>query len=304
MVKVPSTPLEQTARMLDLVPFLLTHQGIALNDLADHFKVDTEIMLDDLNTLWMCGLPGYTPLELIDLNFDSGFVSIRNAAPLAYIRTMSSSEIVALVLGLDLLLDDSVQISPENRKRIEVLSKKLRREIGTNVEISLSSPAPFRSVIESAIASRKSVEMTYFSPTSDQSTERIVSPYHFFQEGEYEYFEAFCDTSHGMRTFRVDRIVSAAICDLVKSVSDAGLTEGASIRIQARIQSPDRHTAETFGLSYSSLEDGQSIEISAFSQEWLSRAIIAGGGTVSAQSPLDIREKIRLTAEDALALYE
>ena len=78
MAKLTTTPLEQTARLLDLVPFLLSHQGISLNDLAKHFNIETEAMLDDLNTLWMCGLPGYTPLELIDLAFDSGYVTIRN----------------------------------------------------------------------------------------------------------------------------------------------------------------------------------------------------------------------------------
>ena len=67
MVKKTSTPIEQTARLLDLVPFLLAHQGIALEDLAKQFGVTQEVILDDLNTLWLCGLPGYTPLELIDL---------------------------------------------------------------------------------------------------------------------------------------------------------------------------------------------------------------------------------------------
>jgi len=107
MANAQMTPLAQTARLLDLVPFLLSHQGISLTDLAKHFKVDSEVIVDDLNTLWMCGLPGYTPLELIDLAFDSGFVTIRNAAPLAFIRTMSSSEIVSLALGLDLLRENT-----------------------------------------------------------------------------------------------------------------------------------------------------------------------------------------------------
>ena len=103
MVKRTSTPIEQTARLLDLVPFLLAHQGIPVEQLAEHFRVTKEIILDDLNTLWMCGLPGYTPLELIDLEFDSGFVTIRNAQPLAEVRALVGSELVALVLGLDLL---------------------------------------------------------------------------------------------------------------------------------------------------------------------------------------------------------
>jgi proteasome accessory factor C len=79
MAKQAASPIAKTARLLDLVPFITTHQGISIKDLAKEFAISTEELLDDLNTLWMCGLPGYTPLELIDLSFESGFVSIRNA---------------------------------------------------------------------------------------------------------------------------------------------------------------------------------------------------------------------------------
>ena len=73
MVSKFSAPLERTARLLDLVPYISSHQGISLKELAKLFKVDESQMTSDLTTLWMCGLPGYTPLELMDLNFESGF---------------------------------------------------------------------------------------------------------------------------------------------------------------------------------------------------------------------------------------
>ena len=82
-----SAPLERTARLLDLVPYINTHQGIALKDLAAVFEVSHAQMVNDLTTLWMCGLPGYTPLELMDLDFESGYVNISNAPTLAKPRT-------------------------------------------------------------------------------------------------------------------------------------------------------------------------------------------------------------------------
>ena len=97
MSKNVSAPLQRTARLLDLVPFLNTHQGIALKELAKHFDVSPAQMSADLTTLWMCGLPGYTPLELMDLEFESGFVSIRNAETLSKPRTITFQEGVALV---------------------------------------------------------------------------------------------------------------------------------------------------------------------------------------------------------------
>ena len=69
------TPLSRTARLLDLVPYVASHQGIEIETLAQNFNVTQAQMISDLTTLWMCGLPGYTHLELMDLSFDSGFVT-------------------------------------------------------------------------------------------------------------------------------------------------------------------------------------------------------------------------------------
>jgi len=88
MVKDLSAPLLRTARLLDLVPYLHANQGISLDELAEDFGVSTSQIQSDLTTLWMCGLPGYTPLELMDLEFDSGFVTIRNAKTLSRPRTL------------------------------------------------------------------------------------------------------------------------------------------------------------------------------------------------------------------------
>ena len=97
MAKSQSTPVEKAARLLDLVPFISTHQGIALSELAAEFNLTESELLSDLNTLWMCGLPGYTPLELIDLEFESGYVSIRNAEVLQRVRLLTKQELVIIL---------------------------------------------------------------------------------------------------------------------------------------------------------------------------------------------------------------
>ena len=304
MAKSTTTPLEQTARLLDLVPFLLSHQGISLTDLAEHFNIDTEAMLDDLNTLWMCGLPGYTPLELIDLAFDSGYVTIRNAAPLAYIRTMSSSEIVALALGLDLLREDSLQLGPEQRDRIDALSKKLREQIGANISIASSPTTTHRSVVTTSIARRIPINLTYYSTNSDEESTRTVTVYDFFRENEVEYFQGYCHTSRGMRTFRVDRIVSVALSESVEVVPEAKAEKTDSVRVGATVRSLDRASAEAFGLAFSDLRLGESVTLEAFSQEWLIRSIFAGAGSLVIEEPQEIRLLFRQSIDATMALYE
>jgi proteasome accessory factor C len=304
MAKSTTTPLEQTARLLDLVPFLLSHQGISLHELAKHFKIESDVMIDDLNTLWMCGLPGYTPLELIDLAFDSGFVTIRNAAPLAYVRTMSSSEIVALALGLDLLRENSENLGVEQSNRIENLAKHLRDQIGAQISITPSSITSHRSVILTSIAQRVPVKMTYYSSNSDQETERTVSVFDFFRDNDVEYVQAYCHTSNGMRTFRVDRIVAVALTEAVEVIPISQGHKNESIRVGATVRTLDRASAEAFGLAFTDLQIGGHLTLQAFSPEWLIRSIMAGAGSLVVEDPQEIARAIRQSIDSTMALYE
>jgi len=304
MAKSVTTPLEQTARLLDLVPFLLSHQGIAMDDLAKHFKVDNDVMIDDLNTLWMCGLPGYTPLELIDLAFDSGFVTIRNAAPLAYVRTLSSSEIVALALGLDLLRENSEKLGTEQSDRIDGLSKKLRDQIGVHISIAASPTTAHRSVVSTSIAQRVPIEMTYYSSSSDQETVRIVTAYNFFREKDIEYFDAHCHTAKGMRTFRLDRIVAVSLAKISDVMPEVQAKRNERVRVGATIRTLDRASAEAFGLAFTDLQLGGSVTLEAFSPEWLIRSIMAGGGSLVVEDPQEIAIQIRQSIASTMALYE
>ena len=304
MAKTVTTPLEQTARLLDLVPFLLSHQGISLFELAKHFKVESDVMLDDLNTLWMCGLPGYTPLELIDLAFDSGFVTIRNAAPLAYVRTMSSSEIVALALGLDLLRENSEKLGAEQSNRIDILAKKLRDQLGVQISITPSSNTAHRSVISTAITERVPVEMTYYSTNSYHESKRVVTAYDFFRENDVEYFQGYCHSSKGMRTFRVDRIVDVSLSESVKVIPDSQAAKNEMIRVDATVRTLDRASAEAFGLVLADLRLGGSVALQAFSPEWLIRSMMAGAGSLVAQAPQEMVLQIRQSIDSTMALYE
>ena len=97
-----STPMDKAARLLDLVPFLYKNQGISIEKLAEDFDVERDEILSDLNTLWMCG---ETRFDLIELEFDSGYVYIRNAQAINLVRSLSTQEMISIFFGLDLLRD-------------------------------------------------------------------------------------------------------------------------------------------------------------------------------------------------------
>lgn len=304
MAKQISAPLEQTGRLLDLVPFLLSHQGISIEDLAAHFKVDKEEMLEDLNTLWMCGLPGYTPLELIDLNFDSGFVTIRNAAPLARIRTMSSAEIVSLILGLDILRENSASLSEENLAKVNALSATLRSQVNVPISVSDRSASSHRTIILQSIASRSSVEIDYFSPTSDKKSKRVITPFHFFEDNGIEYLLAHCHLAQSSRTFRVDRISGCTVVAAKEPVEATTSDTSAKVRALVAIHSLDRATIETLDLESEDVSPESTVPVEAYSPEWLVRAIMETDSGLEIVEPTSLREMIAKRVDAAIALYE
>jgi proteasome accessory factor C len=304
MVKRTSTPIEQTARLLDLVPFLLSHQGIPVEQLAEHFRVTKEIILDDLNTLWMCGLPGYTPLELIDLEFDSGFVTIRNADPLAEIRALVGSELVALVLGLDLLATGSSDLSNEIRARIEDLSERIRSKIGSGISVADPGQSEIRALIQKAIVQRAGVRIQYFSPQKDEVKERTITPFDFFHEGAFEYVRAFCESSNGVRTFRMDRIKEISKNFILHTPTQSSSTHKEPLVSTVRIIRGDRSTAESLALASDEVVVGGVLSLSAYSVDWLTRTVLASRGDLVVEGPSQARNSILQSLDSTLALYE
>jgi predicted DNA-binding transcriptional regulator YafY len=217
---------------------------------------------------------------------------------------MSSSEIVALTLGLDLLREDSLELENEQRMRIDALSSKLREQIGFHISIAASPTTSHRSVVSTSIARRVPVDLTYYSTNSDEETQRIVTVYDFFLENEVEYFQGYCHTSSGMRTFRVDRIVSVALSDSEEGVPQAKVEKTESVRVGATVRSLDRASAEAFGLAFSDLRPGESVTLAAFSQEWLVRMIFAGAGSLVIEDPHETRLLLRQSIDATMALYE
>ena len=61
---------ERLPRLLALVPYLQARPGIPVSQAAADFGVTEAQLRKDLTLLWMCGLPGHGPGDLIDLNFE------------------------------------------------------------------------------------------------------------------------------------------------------------------------------------------------------------------------------------------
>ena len=303
MVKEKPAPLAHTERLLSLVPFITANQGIALKDLAATFKVTTSQMSADLTTLWMCGLPGYTALELMDLSFDSGYVSIRNAQTLENPRTLNLDEIVALLMGLD-LLKNSLDPGSGLEATVDVLISRLSKKSGITSKLRATSEvsAELRAKIESALSSQKSLSISYHSLYSDTVTERLVSPLELRIENGNEYLFAYCHNAQSFRVFRLDRITQCSIQDksqIPKKPQEVSHDQG--YEFSFKVSSRFRLMKERFSLENMAATDV--LVSQSFSEQWIIRSVFGSSGSVELVSPADLRAEVAQKAQLILDRY-
>ena len=295
MVK-KATPLERASRMLDLVPFLHSHQGISVDELAAEFKIERKELLQDLQALWMCG---ENKFDYMELDFESDYVFIRNADTLKAIRSLATTERIALIIGLTLIEAD---LSDEDI-RAEVTT--LRNKLGVNLESQVSATPLISSaditLIDKAISSRRILEFSYYSPSNDSKTSRRVDPLYCKVEHGIQYMVAYCHSSGAQRTFRLDRISNLTILEERAKKSEAKSVEKPLLEVTVKLHKDLRRNRESLGGNVIQKKD--SLQVKIFSEYWLLRTVFSGLGGIELIEPEDLRESIHKRAMDVRALY-
>jgi proteasome accessory factor C len=311
MAKQATSPIAKTARLLDLVPFITTHQGISIKDLATEFAITTEELLDDLNTLWMCGLPGYTPLELIDLSFESGYVSIRNAEILQKVRLLTKEELVVIAIGLDFLKESLSKDREDLLVAIISLQNKIKSLIGDIAQVTPTVDSAHRAIILRALKERKNLEIDYHSLIRDQISTRVVTPLELGEDKGIEVLLAYCSTASGFRTFRLDNVKQAKLLDTSEFVAETRNGSEEIFRAKCRVNSRLRTTFERFRLeadvaTSAGLNSGEGItvEVTSFSQDWLVRNFMSTLANTEIMGHAELAKSVGAKARTTLELYK
>ena len=266
-------PIQEVSRLLDLVPFLSTHSYISVKELAEEFGVSEREISNELTALSMCGLPGYTDYELIDVSFDSGYVTIRNHDPLDIPRALTNLEVATLLIGLEIMRDG---ISPEKVaiiSKVDSLIAQLSPLVGSAIDVQTHPEALHTVRLQSAIAAREVVEISYESALTGQAESRIIEPLSIYRENSNTYLNAYCHKALGYRNFRLDRISTVVASEesvrehLESVVSDE--QESFTLTVSHR----KRSIAEF--LQVAEISGQGSLRLSAYSREWIGKAVIS-----------------------------
>lgn len=225
------TSVDRLSRLLSLVPWLAgrsSTEPVTITEAAERFGVSPERLESDLWLLVCCGLPGYGPEHLIDIQFwdDDGLIDVLDPQNLSAPASLTFDEAIALQLGLQML--DSVA-SPEDRPLIHetmrVLAEATAGAIDTErASISGAASAEVTAVVHEALRSSRALTIEYFSATRDATSIRIIHPRQLVFSENRPYLQAWCTTAKAQRTFRLDRMLAAELGQPVspRDVADDG----------------------------------------------------------------------------------
>ena len=209
---------DRLPRLLALVPYLRTHQGAEIADVAAVFGVDERQLRDDLNLLWVCGLPGGGPGDLIDFSFEGDTVSVVQPQTLDRPLKLTADEALALRVAARALADVP---GLAEREALESAQAKLAFASSGLPELSgPSGAAPLQVALEpetavlatvrDALGASRQLHLRYLVASRDEVTERDVDPMRLLSVDGRWYLEGWCHLAEGVRLFRLDRMVEAA----------------------------------------------------------------------------------------------
>ena len=216
-VAVSPPPVEQLPRLLALVPYLLSRPGVRVSEAAAVFGVSEDRLRKDLNLLWVCGLPGHGPGDLIDVEFEGETITLREPAGVTRPLRLTVDEALALVVALRALAETPGLIERDALDRALAKVERVAGEAALpagRVEVAVEGEERVLPVVEQALAQRRRLHLRYHVPGRDETTERDVDPMRVVWAEGRPYLEAWCRLAEGVRMFRLDRVAAVQVLEL------------------------------------------------------------------------------------------
>jgi proteasome accessory factor C len=174
----------------------------------------------DLNLLWVCGLPGHGPGDLIDVEFEGETVTLLEPAGVTRPLRLTVDEALALIVALRALAETPGP-GPAGRRgpgagQGRAGGRRRRRAGAAGRDRGRGRAAGPAGGPHGARAVRR-LHLSYYVPGRDETTERDVDPMRLLLVEGRSYLEAWCRRAEGVRLFRLDRVHEVALLDLPPS---------------------------------------------------------------------------------------
>lgn len=340
-----STTGSPLPRLLALVPYLTQHPDARFEDLARVFGVSrAQIEKDITHTLWVVGLPGYGPGDLIDFELQEDTVSVTMTAGVERPLRLTADEALPLVVALQALadipvpgLDDASGSAGRDVVR-RALAKILdvagpAAAAGDNVNVVLGGEVgaggaggagtaqedQVASTLGAALEQGRRVHLRYLPAGRDEVTERDVDPIRLLAVDGRRYLEGWCRLAEAVRLFRLDRVLAATVLALPAEppahATTKDLAEGlfapspddptVLLRLGARARwLVEDYACEVVADPAPGHPDDLVVALRTPDTRWLERLLVGLGGSAVVLEPEAVAERVRARATEALAAYD
>ncbi len=319
-MSTPTSAADRLSRLLAMVPYLLTRQGVPLAAAARHFDITEDELVKDLELLFVCGLPGHMPGDLIEADWESGKVYLDNADTIARPLRLGLDEAITLLVGLRTLAaapgaGDRDALDGALAKLSEATGDAGRAAGAVAVELDDEVAEQVLSTVRRALADRRRLHLRYLVPGRDEATDRDVDPMRVVSLAGHWYLEGWCHRADGVRLFRLGRVLTAERLDadgtpppqarsrdldddlFTPSATDTLVTLDLGPRAQwVTDQYRPEHSEE--------LPDGWlRIRLRTADTGWLRQLVLRSGGGVVVVEPPEVVTQVAYDAAEALARY-
>jgi predicted DNA-binding transcriptional regulator YafY len=312
---------DRMTRLLALVPYLTARpEGVPVAEAARDFGVTERGLRADLELLWMCGLPGYGPGDLIDLSFEGDRVRVTFTAGMVRPLRLTTDEAVALVVALRTLLELP---GLAEREAVSRALAKVSAAAGhaadrvTPVAVSVDAREEALAVVKDGLERKRALHLHYYVPTRDERTERTVDPMRLLLVDGRWYLEAWCRRAEGVRLFRLDRVDDVAALDEPAAPPpqaherdvDNGVYQPApgSPAVRLRLSRSARWVADYYPVDSVAPVDeppgGLAVTVRTADLAWARRLVASLGGDAVVDEPAHLAAEVAADARAALARY-
>lgn len=302
MAKGPDTAT-RARRLLALLPHLKQGETVALTDLAAAAGCTPAEAAADLATLTMCGVPPFTPFDMIDLYIDGDDVTVYLDPP-ALDRPLRLTVAEARALGAAL---DAAGYEPDSALRRKITEASADTVSAEDLERTVrarTAPggiADLYAALAAAADDHEKVTITYLTGSTGRISERIVHPWALVNRLGVWYLVALCEDAGEERVFRLDRIRDVSPTGepfTPPSSVDYSVTPApehlpvAEIRFAAGAPLPDGRSWP--GVVLETGADGSTVARMPYQTAgWIARRVVARLGAAEVIGPEEVRTAVR-----------
>ncbi len=205
-----SKTAQRLTRILAMLPWVIGNPGATVDEVCERFGYSRKDLLADLDLVFVCGLPGYGPGDLMEAYVEDDEVIVDMADYFSRPLRLSPAEALGL-LASGMALISTNQAPPALERAVEKLAKVVLPDASEALTVDLAAEPELLDTLRTAAHEHHVVNIVYTSLSRGETRTRAIEPWSVFSALGNWYVSGYCRSAEAERVFRVDRIQEASL---------------------------------------------------------------------------------------------